>query len=78
MAQILRFLPPSDLFDRNAVEALIKAYDMALASLHNAGQRELVRELIAKHIVKAARKGESDPAQLCAVAVSAFNAKISR
>lgn len=46
---------------------------MAIASLHDIGQPELVREVIARRIIKAAQKGERDPAKLCAVALAAFN-----
>jgi hypothetical protein len=73
MGQILEFLRPADAFDPDALEALGMAYDMALASLHDVGQPDVVREVIARRIVRAAKKGERDTAKLCAVALSAFN-----
>ena len=73
MARILEFLRPTESFGPEALEALGKAYDMALASLHDVGQPDVVREVIARRIIKAAQKGERDPARLCAAALSAFN-----
>lgn len=73
MAQILQFLRPDNAFGPEVIEALGKAYDMALAALHDVGQPDVVREVIARRIIKAAQKGERDPAKLCAIALSAFN-----
>jgi hypothetical protein len=73
MGQILEFLRPTDAFDPEVLEALGKAYDMALAALHDVGQPKVVREVLARRIVKAAMRGERDPAKLCATALSAFN-----
>jgi hypothetical protein len=73
MAEILQFIRPDNSYDPETLEALGKAYDRALASLHDAGQPHVVREVIAKRIIEAARKGERDPAKLCAVALAAFN-----
>jgi hypothetical protein len=73
MGQILQFIRPPDAFGPEAIEALGKAYDMALASLRDVGQPDLVREVIARRIIETAQNGERDPAKLCAVALSAFN-----
>ena len=73
MAQILQFLRPADSFTPGAIQVLIKAYDMAMASLHDRGQPEVVREVIAKRIIEAAQRGVVDPASLCADALSAFD-----
>jgi hypothetical protein len=73
MGQIIEFLRPADAFDPEVLEVLGKAYDMALAALQDAGQPEVVREVLARRIIKAAKKGERDTAKLCAVALSAFN-----
>ena len=73
MAQILQFIRPTDAFDPGTVETLGKAYDMALAALHDIGQPEVVREVLARRIIAAARKGERDPAALCAIALAAFD-----
>lgn len=44
----------------------------ALASLHGVGPSAVVREVIAKHVINAARKGERDPEALCATALAAI------
>jgi hypothetical protein len=49
------------------------AYDTALASLHDHGQPEVVREIIAKRIIAAALKGERDPERLRQQALSALS-----
>jgi hypothetical protein len=72
VAQILQFLRPADAFSPEAIKVLMKAYDMALESLHDFGQPEVVREVIAKRIIEAAQRGLVDPASLCADALSAF------
>ena len=78
MAQILQFIRPTDAFSSDAIQVLIKAYDMALESLHDFGQPEVVREVIAKRIIEAAQRGVVDPAALCADALSAFNSDLTR
>ena len=73
MGQILQFLRPTDVFSPEAIQTLIKAYDMALASLQDRGQPDVVREVVAKRIIEAAQKGVVDPASLCADALSALH-----
>ena len=41
-----------------------EAFDAVCKDLHDAGQPVLVREIIAKHIIEAAKKGERDPVRL--------------
>jgi hypothetical protein len=78
VAQIVQFLRPADTFSPDAIEVFIKAYDMALESLNDFGQPEVVREVIAKRIIEAAQRGVVDPAALCADALSAFNSDLTR
>ena len=73
MARILEFLRPTEAFEPEALEALGKAFDMAVTALHDAGQPHIVREVIARRIIRTAQKGERNPAKLCAAALSAFN-----
>jgi hypothetical protein len=75
MGQILQFIRPTDAFTPEAISVLGKAFDMALAALQDVGQPDVVREVIAKRILKAAQKGEHDPAALCAAALAAFNSE---
>jgi hypothetical protein len=48
------------------------AYDKAMASLSNNGSDLAVRELVAKRIIRSARRGERDPEHLCSSALSGF------
>jgi hypothetical protein len=73
VAQILQFLRRADGFSPEAISVLMKAYDMALESLNDFGQPEVVREVIAQRIIEAAQRGLVDPAALSADALSAFN-----
>jgi hypothetical protein len=41
-----------------------EAFDAACKGLQDGGQPDLVREIIAKRIIKAAMKGERDPVRL--------------
>lgn len=63
MASILPFIRKSD-FDDEATRLLGEAFDAACKDLHDTGQPALVREVIAKRIIEAAKKGERDPARL--------------
>ena len=71
MANLLAFFP-SAAFDHNATRAMGKAFDRACYSLHDIGQPDLVREIIAKRIVEVARDGERDPDELCVRALKAL------
>ena len=41
---------------------LCDAYDKVSKSLHDAGQPDIVKEVIARRIISLAKKGERDPA----------------
>jgi hypothetical protein len=51
-------------FDDAATLAMGKAFDHACKSLRNFGSACIVREIIAKRIIDAAKNGERDPARL--------------
>lgn len=72
MASILKFLrPQSDFGDRTTV-IIGEAFDSACASLPGKGQPDIVREVIAKRIIEAAKKGERDPSCLRDIALAAL------
>jgi hypothetical protein len=71
MTNLLPFFP-SAAFDHNATRAMGKAFDRACHSLHDIGQPDVVREIIAKRIIEVARDGERDPDELCVRAVKAL------
>lgn len=51
-------------FGPEATAAMGTAFAAALKSLHDAGQPQIVREIIAARIIAAARLGELDPVRL--------------
>jgi hypothetical protein len=56
-------------FDPETVKLLCEAYDKAMASLHDAGQPQIVHEVIAQRIITDAKQGERDVDRLCANAL---------
>ena len=65
MADVLPFFQGAA-FDDDATQVMGKAFDRACQSLHDNGQPDLVRQIIAKRIIEVARKGERDPPMNCA------------
>jgi hypothetical protein len=59
-------------FDQDATRAMGEAFDRACHSLHDIGQPDLVREIIAKRIIEVSRNGERDPDELCVRALQAL------
>jgi hypothetical protein len=70
MAVLPFFLGPA--FNIDATHAMGEAFDRACHSLHDLGQPDIVREIIAKRIIDAARDGERDPNELSAQALKAL------
>jgi len=69
MAQILPFARRGNVLDPDTTSAMGEAYDKAIGSIHSDAQSQfVVRELIAKRIIRMAQKGAVDRDQLCASA----------
>jgi hypothetical protein len=64
MATILPFVLNKSDFDDEATRLMAEAFDAACGGLQDGGQPDLVREIIAKRIIEAAKKGERDPVRL--------------
>jgi hypothetical protein len=64
MATILQFIRNKSDFDDEATRLIGEAFDAMCKDLDDTGQPALVREVIAKRIIKAALKGERDPVRL--------------
>jgi hypothetical protein len=65
VASILRFIRKADgVFDDQVTEVMGRAFDSACKELHDAGQPEIVYEVIAKRIIDAAKNGERDLVRL--------------
>ena len=72
MASIVPFIPRG-VFDDVATKAMGRAFETACVALHDSGQPQIVHEVMAKRIIRAAQRGERDPAKLCSIALAAFN-----
>jgi hypothetical protein len=59
-------------YDPETVQILCTAYDRAKKELHDKGQPEIVKEIIARRILALAEQGERDPERLCAGALSSL------
>ena len=62
-------------FEPEATAAMGEAFEAACKELHDVGERELVRKLIAKRIIAAASKGELDPVRLRGAALTGLSVK---
>ena len=71
MTSIIPFLR-QNVFDPETTKVMGEAYDAACTELANGGSPALVKEVIAKRIIEAAKKGERDPKRLCAKALDAL------
>ena len=58
-------------FDPQETHAMGEAFDLACQKLRIGGQPEVVKEIIAKRIIQAAKNGERDPYRLAAKAMDA-------
>jgi hypothetical protein len=71
MPSIIPFLR-QNVFDADTTKVMGDAYDAACGELGNHGSPAVVREVIAKRIIDAAKRGERDPQRLCARALDAL------
>ena len=72
MASILPFTRDKSDFDDEATRLMGEAFDAACKGLRDTGQPTVVREVIAKRIIEAAKKGERDPARLRSAGLTAL------
>ena len=72
MAEILQFRPRLTVFAPEQTSAMGDAYDKAIAALPDRDSGFMVRELLAKRIIRLARRGECDPEHLCSSALTGF------
>ena len=56
-------------FGPRATRVMGEAYERVCQSLNDVGQPSIVKEIIARRIVEAAKSGERDPEQLCRLAL---------
>jgi len=71
MAQILPFIRRCNVYEPDVTLAMGDAYDKAMATISTEAQSQfVVRELIARRIIRMAQKGVVDRDQLCVWALS--------
>jgi hypothetical protein len=72
MASIIQFIRRG-IFDDAATKAMGEAFDAACADLQGSSDlSDFVREIIARRIIEAAKKGERDPMRLCSIAIASI------
>jgi hypothetical protein len=72
MADILQFRLRLSVFAPELTSAMGDAYDKAVAALPDIERELALRELVAKRIIRSARRGERDPEHLCSTALAGF------
>jgi hypothetical protein len=68
---ILRYFQECS-FDPRTIQVMDSAYERACRSLHDLGQPDLVKEIIARRIIEVAQTGERDVNRLCERALVAL------
>ena len=76
MGPILQFIRPHDVFGAETLTVLSDAFDKAIASLQDHGQRPIVRETMAIRILDLAAKGERDPDRLYRAALGSLGTRL--
>jgi hypothetical protein len=72
MAEIIQFPRRLNVFDPDLTTTMGNAFDKAMSALDDRRSELVIRELIAKRIIRMVRNGEADPGHLCASALSGF------
>jgi hypothetical protein len=72
MTSISPFIHAGTVFDDQTTSLLGAVYDAVCVGLKDTSQPDIVREIIARRIVEAAKKGERDPDRLRDVGVAAL------
>jgi len=63
-------------FDPETTQLLGQVFESICVQLHDAGQPAIVREVIAKRIIDAAKRGERDPGRLSATVLGAYKPRM--
>jgi hypothetical protein len=59
-------------FSADVTQCMGRAFEQACRTLRGGGHPDLIKEIIAKHIVRCARDGIRNPDQLCEAALAAI------
>jgi hypothetical protein len=72
-----RFEPETS-FDAETAQAIAEAFYQVCTHLDDAGQPDVVRDVISERIVKAAKEGERDPIRLREIVLESFGFGLKR
>lgn len=79
IAQVLRFPLPAKVlqfsdraFDAETTALICQAFDKVCRALHDRGQPDAVKEVIAKRVIEIAGRGERDPDKMCEAALTSL------
>lgn len=72
MAEIIQFPRRLNVFDPELTTTMGSAFDKAMSTLDDRKSELVIRELIAKRIIRMVQSGEAGPEHLCASALSRF------
>lgn len=65
MTHVIPFpIPTHPVFDPKTTALIVAAYDRVCTEMQDAGQPEMIKELIAKRLIQIAGNGERDPEHL--------------
>jgi hypothetical protein len=78
VASIIQFIRIRSDFDDEMTRIMGEAFDAACKALHDTGQPFIVREIMAKRVIDAAKAGERDPTRLRDIALMAVGNKTAR
>lgn len=59
-------------FGPDVVQLMSDAFDRACKALHDTGQPDIIKEVLAKRIIAAVHKGIRDPRELCEEALKSL------
>jgi hypothetical protein len=59
-------------FDAETTALICQAFDKVCRALHDRGQPDSVREVIAKRVIEIAGRGERDPDKMCEAALTSL------
>ena len=72
IAQVLRFPLPAKMLQSETTALICQAFDKVCRALHDRGQPDSVREVIAKRVIEIAGRGERDPDKMCEAALTSL------
>jgi hypothetical protein len=72
MGSIRQLMPAQSPFNPDATAVVAEAFDQICRELHDTGQPDIVREVIARRVIEIASRGEQNPEKLCVATLSSL------